>query len=329
MLLYTHSKNACIKMKIQKKTFYALVYATLAFAFSMYVAPFYTKGDQHYYFRFYKECFLESEDQWFCYTNMLGSSEPVYFFLSKIAQLFLDKVTFISLFNGLFAYLLTLLVFKYYKVVWHRHVFIWLIFLNYYIYVLFFGAERLKFGFVFICLALLLTKSKRFVVILLAILAHVQMVFMIAPYITNLLFKSKLSRFKKIFILSAGGGAGFAMFVVLRSHIEAKFLAYTALDDSGLNLMGVVKTGVFIVLAAASTRKYDPLIAGIPLLIASLILGGERISILAFFIYLGYVIYYNGKMNISMAVVMLYFVYSGYGFLTNILNYGTGYLSQI
>jgi len=316
-------------MKVQKRSFYALIYAILAFAFSMYVAPFYTKGDQFFYIRFYEECFLPNEDQWYCYTNMLGSSEPVYFFLAKISQLFFDKFTFVSLFNALFFYLLTLLILKYYKVVWHRHVFLWLIFLNYYIYVLFFGAERLKFGFIFICLALLLTKSKRFVALILAILAHVQMIFMITPYITNLIFKSTLSRLKKFGILAVSGVAAIGVFIALRSHIEAKILAYTTLENEGSNLMGVAKTAVFIILAAATTKKYDPLIAGIPLLVASFILGGERISVLAFFMYLGYVIYYNKKMDIIMAIVMLYFVYSGYGFLINILNYGTGYLSQL
>lgn len=312
-------------MKIQRKNFYALVYAALAFAFSMYIAPFYTKGDQIPYSKFYEECFLQSTDQWFCYKNTLDSSEPLYFFLSKIAHLFLDKLTFISIFNALFVYTLTLLVCNFYKNVWHRHIFIWLIFLNYYIYVLFFSAERLKFGFIFVCLSLLFTKSKRFSLFFSAVLAHTQMIFMITPYFTNLIFKSKLSRFKKFGIISTGVMAGFGLFIVLRSHIEAKILAYTVLDGGGSNFIGVAKTAVFVILAAASTRKYDPLIAGIPLLVASFILGGERISILAFFMYLGYVIYYNRKMDIPMVIVMLYFVYSGYGFLTNIINYGTGY----
>lgn len=316
-------------MKVQKRNFYALIYATLAFAFSIYVIPFYTLGDQFYYIRFYKECFLPGEDQWYCYTNMLGSAEPVYFFLAKFAQFYVEKNIFISLFNALFIYLLTLLIFKYYKVVWHRHVFLWLLFLNYYIYVLFFAAERLKFGFIFICLALLLTKSKRFVALILSILAHVQMIFMITPYITNLIFKSTLSRLKKFGILAVGVVSGVGVFIALRSHIEGKILAYTTLESEGSNLIGVAKTAVFIILAAATTKKYDPLIAGIPLLVASFILGGERISVLAFFMYLGYVIYYNKKMDIIMAIVMLYFVYSGYGFLINILNYGTGYLSQL
>lgn len=312
-------------MKIQRKSFYALIYAALAFAFSMYIAPLYTEGDQVHYSKFYKECFLQGTDQWFCYRNTLDSSEPVYFYLSKIAHLFLEKATFISIFNALFVYTITLIVFNFYKNVWHRHIFIWFIFLNYYIYVLFFAAERLKFGFIIICLALLFTRKKRFLLIFLSVLAHTQMIFIITPYFTNLIFKNKLSKLKKIGIISIGSMAVFGLFSILRSQIEAKILAYTVLDSSGLSLMGVIKTAVFVVLAAASTRKYDPLISGIPLLVASVIFGGERISILAFFMYLGYVIYYNRKMDIPMIIVMLYFVYSGYNFLTNIINYGTGY----
>lgn len=323
MLLWAYFKDMLIIMKLQKKKFYALIYAVLAFAFSMYVLPFYTEGDQHHYSKFYTKCFLPGEDQWFCYTNTLSSVEPVYFFLSKFAHLFLDKVTFISIFNALFAYLLTFLVFSYYKPVWHRQIFIWLIFLNYYIYVLFFAAERLKFGFIFVCMSLALTKRKRFLLFLLGVLSHVQMVFMITPYLTNLIFKSELSKFKKIGILFIGAVSGFGLFMLLGSHIESKVLSYSANDDS--NLMGVIKTAVFVVLAVASTRKFDPLVAAIPLLFASLILGGERIVVLSFFMYLGYVIYYNRKMDIPMAIVLIYFVYSGYQFLSNILNYGSGY----
>lgn len=312
-------------MKIQKKTFYAFIYATFAFVFSIYVAPFYTKGDQFSYSKFYEECFLPGQDQWFCYKNTLSSSEPVYFFLSKIAHLFLDKVTFISIFNALFVYVLTVLICNFYKAVWHRHIFIWLVFFNYYIYVLFFAAERLKFGFIFVCLALLFTNSKRASFFCLAVLAHTQTIFMITPYFTNLILKSKLSIFKKFGIISVASLAGFGLFMILRAHIEEKILAYTVLDGSGSNIMGFMKTAVFVTLAAASTRRYDPLIAGIPLLIASLILGGERVSILAFFMYLGYVIYYNKKMDIIMGIIMLYFVNSGYKFLFNIINYGSGY----
>lgn len=314
-------------MKIQKVHFYATIYAFLAFIFSMYISPFYTKGDQYYYIKFYEECFIPGEDQWFCFTNTTGSAEPVYFLLTKIAQEFISKDLYISIANAILVFLISLLVLRNYKVVWHRHLFLWLIFLNYYLIVLFFSAERLKFALIFILIAIIVSKTKaKIIFYLTALFTHVQTILLLTPYLTKIFIKSQLSLFKKILIFFATSLVGLGVFLSLRTHIESKFLAYTSTGEDSSNLMGVLKTLIFVVLASITTKKIDPLIAGLPLVIASFILGGERISVLAFFLYLGYVIYYKRKMDIIMFIVMFYFVFTGYKFLNNILIYGTGYL---
>ncbi len=304
-----------------------MIYAFIAFVFSIYILPFYTEGDQAHYIKLYKDCFISGEDQWFCYVNTIGSAEPIYFLLTKIAQGFVGKDFYISIANAALVFLITLIILKNYKVVWHRHLFLWSIFLNYYLMVLFFSAERLKFSLIFFLIATLFLNIKyKIIFYLVALFTHLQSGLLFSPYLTSLIVKKELSLLKKFLIFFTTVLVGLAVFLLLREHIESKLLAYTSEEDAS-NIMGVLKTLIFIVLAVSTTRKLDPLLAGLPLVIASFIFGGERISILAFFLYLGYVIYYQRKMDVIMFMVMLYFIFTGYKFLNNILIYGTGYLS--
>lgn len=149
-------------MKIQKSRLYPILYAIIAFVISLYVLPYYVLGDQEHYRGLYRNCFFDSisfESQFYCYQQSIGSSEPVYFFLVKLVQPFLDKDLFISIANTLMIYLIARLTFREYAVVWHRNLFMFLVLSNYYIIVLMLAAERLKFAFIFLLLAAFFSKK--------------------------------------------------------------------------------------------------------------------------------------------------------------------------
>ncbi|HAV6019706.1 TPA: hypothetical protein JI323_02465 [Acinetobacter baumannii] len=121
-------------------------------------------------------------------------------------------------------------------------------------------------------------------------------------------------------------GVAGATFFVLQEHIESKFTSYSnSVDEDGLGIIGSIKTSVFIILAVATTRKLLPLICGLPLIVMAFFLGSDRIGMLAFILYAGVVIYYKRRMDVVLFIVMIYFVYKSSGFISNILEYGTGY----
>ncbi|MCJ8512259.1 hypothetical protein [Acinetobacter lwoffii] len=316
-------------MKINKSIVFATLYSIIAFFFTIIVMPFFTNGDQSHYRDFYRYCFYDAytlEQQFFCFQNTLGSSEPGYFVLSKIFNsISISKDIFIAIANTILTFISTILIFRYYKAVWHRHLFLLLVLSNYYFIVMLFSAERLKFGFIFLVLGLLYANRSRIALFILAILTHAQVAIMIAPLYLSRIF-AKETRWPTKLVVSLGGLVLFGgMFYFLQGHIQAKYSAYSTLESGSIGIMGALKTAVFIVFAAISIRKSIAIIAGLPIIILAYFLGSDRIGMLAFILYVGLVLYYKNKMDLMLLIVMLYFSYKSIEFISNIFIYGNGY----
>lgn len=317
-------------MIVKKPLVYAVLYALLGLLIVCWINPYYIWGDQEHYRAVYNGCFFDSynlENQWDCYIDNTGSKEPIYFFIVKFAQLFINKNTFIIIADTLFIFLIALLVFKNYKAVWHRHLFMLLVLSNYYMAVLLFAAERLKFGFIFLVAALLIqTPIRRLGFIVLSMVTHTQMTMLLAPYFVSRVFGSKGGIFKKVLAVAIPLVLFGVMYYFLRGHIESKLIALeNTTKNIQLGWIASLKTSVFIILAAFSLRKIQPLIAGSPLIFAAYFLGSDRTAILAFILYVAYVLYYKQRMDIILFVVMCYFSYKSIGFVSNIIHYGNGY----
>lgn len=318
-------------MKVRESRLYATILAIVAFFTSVFFLKRYTKGDQEHYREFYSQCFYDGAASWyefFCYQNTLGSTEPVYFYLVKFFHDILEKDTLISLVNSLLVYFICILIFKYYKKNWTRFVFIFFVFTNYYIVVLLLAAERLKFAFLFLAISLLLINTKRIVFTITSVLTHTQIALLVAPIYIMGILKNDMKLWKKIVISIVLLALSTIIFIVMRDHILSKFMAYRLEDDdSGTGFIGVLKTSIFIVLAFISTKKFQVFAAGLPIVALSYFLGADRLGMLAFILYTATVIYYKGKADTILWIVMLYFSYKSISFILNVLNYGTGFHS--
>lgn len=320
-------------MKISKSIVYAIIYSILIFLFSIYLLPHGVDGDQLYYREFYNSCFSKNytyEQQFFCYQNSLGSSEPGYFLLSKLANyLLIEKDLFIAIANSILTFSIVTLVFKYYKPVWHRHLFIVLILSNYYFIVLLTFAERLKFGFLFLTLALIYTGRKRLFTFGLAVFSHVQTAIMLLPYFLAQMFSKDTSKLVKFLTITSGLVFFAIFFYFMQGHITSKVEAYTSIDGGSVGFLGALKASVFIILALISTRQIIAAIAGTPIVVMAYFLGSDRVGMLAFILYAGLVIYYKNRIDLILLIVMLYFSYKSIDFITNILLYGNGYYKLV
>ncbi|KWQ05489.1 hypothetical protein SE27_09660 [Acinetobacter harbinensis] len=230
------------KMLIKKPFFYAIFYSAVVFIVSLFVLPYYIDGDQFYYRDFYKYCFYESltlSQQFDCYQTTLASSEPGYFILSKLANAFLDKDLYIAIANAILTFIFSILVFKNYKAVWHRHVFLILLLTNYYLIVMFFAAERLKFSFIFLALALLISGNKKLFLFFGAMFIHIQSALLIGPYYIAQVFDKSESKWIKVLTI-VGFIIVFAIALfVLKDHIESKFTSYSnKTEESGSGVLG-------------------------------------------------------------------------------------------
>lgn len=314
-------------MLIDKKKLYAFFYAAIMCIISLYLLPYYQYGDQNFYREVYKYCFYENythSQQFFCYSNTIGSVEPIYFYLTKFAHYFIDnKDIYITILNTVLAYALALVILKFYKISWHRHLFLFLIFTNFYLVVLFFSAERLKVSILFLLIALLLNSYKRIAFTVLALLTHIQTFLVIFPLLAYKLLAAKTSKLKKVLFLGGSIAALSAVFILLQGHIMSKYQAYSGDDDTGFK--SVIKTGVYIIFILLSTRKFLPVIFLLPVIVLSYFIGESRIGMMCFIIYASSVIYYKKQMDIILLVLMMYFSYKSIYFISNLINYGNGF----
>jgi hypothetical protein len=136
------------------KDSWILFITLLVFIFSLFLSKFYVAGDQFGYQNTYRLIEgLGLQDGFWMYEHNISGSEYVHFFLSLVgSNLGIDKNFLISLFNGMLAFL-SFRLFEKWGV--DFRVAVLMVLTNFYMLVLYFAAERLKFGFLFLVLSLL------------------------------------------------------------------------------------------------------------------------------------------------------------------------------
>ena len=158
----------------------------------MYVFAFYLSGDQKAYIRYYNELgstgFIEA---WILQRSILGSSEPGYAALVNLASNIFDKDVFMSMSNAA----LISLIFYNLRNLRFRILWIILVLVNYYLSVLFFSAERLKFAVITTMLLLSLPESTlRNRLLIAPILFHFQYILFYPPLLV-ILNQDKIKKF--------------------------------------------------------------------------------------------------------------------------------------
>lgn len=318
-------------MKIKSSYFYSFIYALLVVFFSSIILPLYVGGDQRFYTPFYSFCLndeINLAEQFSCYRETIGAQEPVYFVFAKFFSYFLSKNIFSAITNFFLVVAFVLVVFKYYKRIWHRHLFILLMITNYYSFVLYFSTERLKYGFLFLLISFLFVSKIKYLSLIFSILSHMQMFFNILPYILSNLINSTAKFWIKVTTLIVSFFVFLLVGLLMKDQILNKFsLYYEDTSDSNMGIIGVIKTSIFIVLASISVRKIEPVFVGFPIIISSYFIGSTRLGMVAFILFVSYVIQYKGKMDIICFIVLCYFSYKSIDFVLNVFAYGQGWNS--
>ena len=190
----------------------------IVFIASVLVGPCHFAGDQLAYADAYQAVAgLQLFDAYDAYRRYLDSAEVVHFFVIWIgSNIGVDKNILMSSANALLAYVV-LKLFREWKVAdWVSATFV---FSNFYLLVLYFTTERLKFSFIFVGLSLIYSKSivSSSLLAALAVLAHVQNIILYS----SVAFYSLIPRVIKIrwsftkVLLGIAGGAIVGLFLYL------------------------------------------------------------------------------------------------------------------
>ena len=325
----TLTKPYCVRVphKILAYAFAKPAVAIFIFVFSLVICPYYINGDQIHYIRLYEGLKnLDLVEGFTFYTSNIDSKEFGHFFLSWVASnCHIGKDLFVAISNVFLAYF-SLTLFQKWRV--SVIIAVMLVTTNFYFIVLYFAAERLKLGVIFLVLSIrYIDKVKRFYVFaFLSIISHIQVLIIyfsiffnvFAGQLSKLFHTGKISRYiLSIFPLV------FIPILLMTDQILSKIQAYLEVKQ----LVELVKILLFFLLAFwYSKKKIEPVILFLPSIIAVFLLGGSRLNMLGYFIFLYYALPFRGGFNFGVLVTSAYFAYSSIGFIINIIEYGNGFV---
>ncbi len=297
----------------------------IVFIFSVWLSGLYVGGDQVYYSTIYKALpdfgFLSGLEY---YKSVVSSMEPMHFFFSWVFSRFLEKDYFVAFSNVFLAHAALLLCKK--KNV-NVAIAVIIVTTNFYFLVMYFAAERLKFGMIFFLYSLCFYEhyKKAAGFAFLAVLSHVQMfVFyavMVVGYYVNEIYKALVDKrisSNVLAVLILGFGFVFAM----HDQLLKKITVYYALRD----FSEVLKMLLFFAgsLFYAKQRKAVFFIF-LFFILAVFLFGGKRINMVGFFVFLYCSLGFRGGVNLGAFIVLAYFSFASLGFVEDIIQHGNGF----
>jgi hypothetical protein len=326
--LLEHSKVDLAAGMILSPKYHSIIAAVFVFLISLVLLPYYTNGDLSSYKKVYEALpnFGLMEGLSFYTRNLNSSQEFIHFILSWIASRFIDKDLFIALSNATLAYVAMGLLRK-----WNTSIIVayFIVLANFYLWVLYLPAERLKFGFIFLILSVMyLDKSKRFYAFTtLALISHIQVLVIYGSIVFRFLVKQAGKAFQ------TGRMARSVLFVIpfmlifpllIGNQVLTKFEAYY--DERPL--FELAKITVLLLLALRySTKKNETVAVFFVLFVAVFLVGGDRLNMLGYFAFLYYALQFRGGWNFGVLTTSMYFTYRSAGFLVNVIQHGDGFFA--
>jgi hypothetical protein len=313
---------------IDARKYFPSAIAIIFFIFSIILYPYYIYGDQRYYREFYE---VVSEMEWSAgylyYQNILGTVEPGYFLVVKIFSPIVTKDFLMSSVNGGLAYSLTYWA--------QKHRVSWLVVAslapNFYLMVLFFGAERLKLAMLFLLFAVNSSGASLRIWTSLAFVTHVQTILLginwllirIQPALKALFVgRLKKSSWKILVLLT---GLAFLL-IPMMGYIFSKYDAYSSRSGGASEALKPIAF-LLLTLWYARAEKMTAFSMHLPIIIGAFAIGGERLVIFSYFVFLNFALRYKRGMNVAVFCTSLYFAYKGFDFLGDILKFGNGFHS--
>lgn len=296
----------------------------IVFFGSYYVGPFYVLGDQIHYRKIYEGLSgLALRDAYVFYTGTIDSLEFVHFFLSWLASPYLEKDLFIAISNSLLAWV-SLALFQRWKASLYVATFLTLT--NYYLIAMYFSAERLKFGFIFAGLSFLYIDKLRsfYVFSFLALISHAQTLIIYF----SIFFKFLCAQIFRVVITKRISSAFLVLALLLlipvglvSGQLVSKFNSYY---NGFRGVEELVRVFVFFTLSVwYAKNKVEAVLVFIPLIVIVFLVGGDRVNMMAYFVFLYYALPVNRGLNVGVLLTGLYFAYGTFGYISNIFEYGS------
>lgn len=300
----------------------------VVFAISMLIGGLYTGGDQISYTKVYESIgSMGLVDAFSYYTFNLGSIELIHFIFIWSLSHYLPKVLLFSIINTILAGLIVRL-FDSLRV----NFLVTSVFLltNFYLYVLFFAAERLKFGFILLVLGLSMQAGKKLKipVILMSFTAHFQMILVVFPKVFEMVVNRlvgvvKVQKFNlRILLLII---PPLLMFPSFPEYLIRKVQAY----ESTGSVFDYTRVSLFLLLSLwyipnRKGKRYAFMMF-LVLYISVYFFGDARVNMIAYIYFLMFALGYRNGINIGILITSIYFFVKTIIFVNNIVQFSHGF----
>jgi len=307
-----------------------LVFSVPSFLLSLAYSRAYLYGDQVLYRNFY-ESLSSANIREILYLQLIstGSSEPLYGFIAWLgAQTIQDKDVFFSIVNSIFCILLFRLLLKNKASAF----FVFLMFSNYYIFVLLGPAERLKVSFLFLLAA---ASGERFTRTLLflgaATFSHFQTLILLAARLSGHLASFKFSRFIRLRLIVPFGLGALIVVSAMSYFLSSPFLpallgkveAYRG--ERGIESLRELSILGILALFVLKSKKAEFVLIILTLFAAAILLGPERVNMIGFVLFIYFVILERQSNHPAVLSLMGYFSVKGMFFVNAVFERGTGF----
>jgi hypothetical protein len=318
-------RGACVRWVLADLD--GLLAGLVVYWLSIYISRLYTTGDQITYRAVYEIVSgLSLVDAYELYNYKISNGEAAYFLLIWLgANLGLEKDVLMSCANAvLAAYALRL--FRQWGAA--RWISLLIVLTCSYFYVLYFAAERLKFGILFLVLAMLSSRSLLRVAIytVLSVGSHLSVAIIFVGGVASQLVAGKTPDRSGSRI--PAGVAVFLMLCVLglveHDYLYRKVSEYISLHQPGYG--DFVPLALLIGLSCYYSRRYlEVILVYSPLIVGVGLMGGSRLNMLAYFVFLYYGLQRNAGVNLGILATTSYLAYKSYVFVANVLEYGNAF----
>lgn len=302
---------------------------------SIFFAPLHFAGDQGPYTGVYAAIYnISLVDAYYTYGSFIGSKEPTHFLLIWVAsQLGIDKNLLMALVNGLLAYVLMRL---FNRLGVSFIVASLICFTNFYLIVLYFSSERLKFGVIIFIISLLLNKNikKFYLISSLAIFSHIQLIIIYAALLIprlspitsinflSIKYKKGRALYLKFFSISI---FAFLIYQLIGDHIVSKYVYYSTQQSGKNGIVSFLQVFAIFSLTFLYTKKYLEVVLGyFPIIVSIFLLGADNVNIFAYTLFMSYALPYKKGLNFGVLFTSAYFFIKSFDFVIKTIQTGQG-----
>lgn len=301
----------------------------IGYLFSLWYLDMYYAGDAAHYTRFYRSLYQMPPFYWGALQReYISSAEPLYRYLVGIGAYFgIDRIHYIAVWNGLLVSLAAFTLQKYKS----SPIFGLLFFTNYYLFVMLGPAERVKFAYIFIFLAISASsKNVKYFSLIFSVFCHTQALIQFFSSLTYYVVKEHKSIMSRPLLawglaLGAVLSLGFFGYLFVTTTSEMLISKSEGYSSNSEGAFEIVEWSLLLAIGLFIYREKAAYFAGMLPMGIFTFSYGNRVNIASLAFFAAIALLEGRTKNPLVLGVMAYMSYKSVDFISNVLMYGTGY----